>query len=175
MELSLPRAGGVAEGEETGQMEIGQVIEMYKGTVYGIALTRAKNRHDADDIFQDVFLAYVRRQPRFNDEEHRKAWLIKVTVNCANKFLKKNRCDTAEYAEALSGRPISFESEEDTAIYAALCGLPEKYRVVLHLHYYLDQPAEQIGRALGLRPGTVRVRMLRGREMLKERLKGELL
>ena len=54
--------------------------------VYRLAFVRTGTKHDADDVFQEVFLRYVKKKPVFVDEEHRKAWLIKVTVNCSNNF-----------------------------------------------------------------------------------------
>ena len=51
------------------------IIQRYKSTIYGVALSYTNNRSDADDIFQEVFLIYFRVKPQFNDEEHRKAWL----------------------------------------------------------------------------------------------------
>ena len=56
--------------------EIEKAIHAYKNMVFGIALTRTGRREDAEDVFQDVFLAYFRRGPVFHEEEHRKAWLI---------------------------------------------------------------------------------------------------
>ena len=54
---------------------IDEAIELYKSTVYGIALTRTKNRHDADDVFQQVFLTYFLKNPRFNEEDIEKRGL----------------------------------------------------------------------------------------------------
>lgn len=151
---------------------IDQVIEKYKSTVYGIALTRTKNCHDADDIFQEVFLAYYRKNLQFNEEEHRKAWLIKATINCSKKLLSKKRCDTVELTEELA-ETVTLQSEEDTNVYTALCELPEKYRTVLYLYYFEGFPIEQISKYLHVRLGTIRMQMTRGRQMIKEKLKGE--
>ncbi len=65
----------------------GAVIEKYSNMVYRLAYARTGSRHDADDIYQEVFLRYFRRKPVFDSEEHRKAWLLRVTVNCSNSFL----------------------------------------------------------------------------------------
>ena len=63
------------------------VIQRYKATVYSVALSYVNNREDADDIFQEVFLIYFRTKPEFNDEEHRKAWLIRTTMNCSKRVV----------------------------------------------------------------------------------------
>ena len=59
------------------------VIARYADTVYRTAYAQTGSRMDADDVFQEVFLRYVKARPVFENEEHRKAWLLRVTVNCA--------------------------------------------------------------------------------------------
>ena len=153
-------------------MNIDDVIEAYQSTVYGIALTRVKNRDDADDIFQEVFLAYFRRKPAFREEEHRKAWLINAALNCTKKCLRQ-RARAGVPMEELPGEIIAFDAPADTALYDALCALAEPYCTVLHLFYFEDMPVERIAKALGRRAGTVRMQLTRGRALLRENLKGE--
>jgi len=150
-------------------MHIDDVIEAYRGTVYGIALTRVKSRADADDIFQEVFLAYFRRNLNYNDAEHLKAWLINATLNCTKKCLAA-RARAGIPLEALNEEIFHFDAPEDTALYGALCALPEPYRTVLHLFYWEDMPVERIAKALGRRAGTVRMQLTRGRALLREQM-----
>ena len=67
--------------------EASAVIEKYSDMVYRLAYARTGSRHDADDVYQEVFLRYFRKKPVFDSEEHRRAWLLRVTVNCSNTFL----------------------------------------------------------------------------------------
>ena len=154
-------------------MNIDDVVEAYQSTVYGIALTRVKNRDDADDIFQEVFLAYFRKNPQCVDASHLKAWLINATLNCTKKCLRQ-RARAGVPMEELPEEIFAFESQEDTALYDALCLLAEPYRTVLHLFYFEDMPVERIAKALGSRPGTLRMQLTRGRALLHDQLKGEL-
>ena len=62
-----------------------QVLQRYAGMVYRLAFAQVKHPSDAEDIFQDVFLRYVDHRPSFQNEEHRKAWLIRVTINGCKK------------------------------------------------------------------------------------------
>jgi len=110
-------------------MNIDDVIEAYRSTVYGIALTRVKSRADAEDIFQEVFLAYFRRNLKFNDAEHLKAWLINATLNCTKKCLRQ-RARAGVPMEELDEGIFSFDAPEDTALYDALCALPEPDQMV---------------------------------------------
>ena len=105
-------------------MYIDDVIEAYQSTVYGIALTRTRNKEDADDVFQEVFLAYFRRNPAFREEEHRKAWLINTALNCAKKCLRQ-RTRAGVPMEELPEEVFAFEAPEDTALFDALCALAE--------------------------------------------------
>ena len=152
-------------------MNIDDVIEAYQSTVYGIALTRTRSRADADDIYQEVFLAYFRRSPSFHEEGHRKAWLINATLNCTKKYLRQRR-RAGVPLEELPEETFALEAPEDTALYDALCALREPYRTALHLFYFEDMPTQAIAKALGQRPGTVRAQLTRGRALLREQLKG---
>ena len=59
-----------------------QLVQDYGDMVYRLAYAQTRSRHDAEDVFQDVFLQAVRRRPQFENREHEKAWLIRVTLNC---------------------------------------------------------------------------------------------
>ena len=152
---------------------IESVIQRYKGMVYGVALSYTKNREDADDIFQEVFLIYFKNHPVFNDEEHRKAWLIRTAMNCSKRVIDSTYRKRTVPMDELEEGSFQFQTREENAVYLALQKLPEKYRVVLHLFYFEDMSVEQISRVLHLKKTTVKVQLMRGREMMKEKLKEE--
>lgn len=117
-----------------------KVIRYYSDMVYRLAFARTGTKHDADDVFQEVFLRYVKKKPVFEDEEYRKAWLIRVTINCSNNFwsyLWKKK--TQELTDELL-----FETEETVNLYVELQQLPLKYREVIHLFYYENMSLEEI-------------------------------
>lgn len=149
------------------------LLEMYSGMVYRIAYARTQNRSDAEDITQNVFLKYISADKTFRSEEHRKAWLLRVAVNCANDFVTsahyRHKADLVEFSGG-SEEP-SYEIEEKSEVYYAVQSLPEKYRVPIHLFYYEDMSTAQIAKALGERESTVRSHLTRARKMLKEILK----
>lgn len=66
---------------------------------------------------------------------------------------------------------FQFESKEENAVYLALRELPEKYRTVLQLFYFEDMSIERISRVLNIKPGTVKVQLMRGRELMKIKLR----
>lgn len=66
-----------------------EIIEKYADTVYKLAFSKTGSKYDSDEIFQEVFLRYIKKKPVFNDDEHGKAWFIRVTINCTLSFIKK--------------------------------------------------------------------------------------
>jgi RNA polymerase sigma-70 factor (ECF subfamily) len=156
--------------------EIDEIIHIYKKTVYSTALSQTRSRFDADDVFQEVFLVYFRKKPAFNSEEHRKAWLIKTTLNlCKKVTLSSWRKKTTPIAslEDTPEQSYYFNSVEENTVHEALRELPEKYRTALYLFYFEQYSTEEIGKLLRTTTGNVRVRLKRGRDMMREKLKGE--
>ena len=151
--------------EETG---LRQVVETYGNMVYRLALAQTHSGHDADDVFQEVFLRYLRSAPDFREEEHRKAWLLRVTVNCCKKF---HTSFWRRYTTALS-ETIPARTEEEGELLQLIEGLPEKYRSVLHLYYYEGYATGEIAAILGRSPNTVRSQLARGRALLHDAWKG---
>lgn len=145
------------------------VIRRYAPTVYRLAAAQLHSRQDADDVLQEVFLRYLRKTPAFDSEEHRKAWLLRVTVNCCRKVqLSPWRLRTAPLSDLLPA-----PEAEETGMLELLEALPAKYRSVLHLFYYEGYSVEEIGAILERKPSTVRCQLTRGRALLRDQLEGE--
>ena len=151
------------------EADAGQVIEYYSDMVYRLAFARTGNCHDAEDVYEEVFLRFLKRKPRFESEEHRKAWFLRVTVNCSNTFLSSV---WQKRTEGLS-EEIPFTEKAHQDLYRELQRLPAKYRTVIHLFYYEELSVEEIGRALNRKPATVRTQLTRARELLRGMLKEE--
>ena len=148
---------------------IEEVMGLYSPMVYRIALAHVKNRNDADDVFQDVFLKYFEKNLTFESEEHRKAWLIRVTLLVCKKFWASPWRKHMPAEEA----SVTFELPEENRVYSALLELPLRYRTVLYLFYFEDLPVSEISRSLGRKPAAVRMQLTRGRALMKEKLKGD--
>ena len=145
-----------------------EIVTKYFEMVYRLAFLRTGNSTDTDDIVQEVFLRYIKHADKFKTEEHAKAWLIRVTVNCISSLFSSSwRKKTVALDENLS-----FEQEERHEVYYAVLELPEKYRAVIHLYYYEGMSTAEIAGVLSRKEATVRSQLKRGREMLKEKLKG---
>ena len=155
------------------EKSIEQVIGLYKNMVFKITLTHTSNRLDAEDAFQQTFLAYYQKDKTFSDEEHRKAWLIRTALNCSRRITQSSWKKKTVSLEETSDGCFQFVSEEENLVYRSVMELPEKYRTVILLYYFEDLPSEEIALILKRKSGTVRMQLMRGREMLREKLKGD--
>ena len=73
--------------------DIEAVYDMYADMLYRLSLSYLQNSEDARDAVQDVFIKYATASDIFKDDEHKKAWLIRVTVNCCNDMLRRRKHD----------------------------------------------------------------------------------
>lgn len=144
-----------------------QIVRKYADMVYRLACSQAQNRSDAEDIFQEVFLRYLRSAPEFASEEHRRAWLIRVTINCA----KKLRASAFVRHTVPLEVELPFKTEESLALYSELRRLPAADRAVLHLFYYEDQSVREIAHLLHKKESSVRSQLTRARQKLRKLLK----
>lgn len=143
------------------------VVKAYSDMVYRLAFSQTRDRSTADDIYQEVFFRYIKKDPEFETEEHRKAWFIRVTINCCKKLWASS---WIKKTVALDEN-IAFESKEENYLHHELLKLPMKYRAVVHLFYYEDLSIETISKTLNRKPSTIRTQLTRARYKLKEILK----
>ncbi len=152
------------------QPDTTDAVSQYGAMVYRLAYAQTRSRHDADDIFQEVFLRYHRAAPAFETEAHQKAWLLRVTANCAKSL------HTTPWRRRIV--PLedvyTYTDPAESAVDAALAQLPPKYRAVVHLFYYEGYQTGEIARILGRSPSTIRAQLTRARQKLKELLKEDL-
>ena len=151
-------------------MDTKSAVERYGAMVYRLAYAQLRSRQDADDVFQEVFLRYHRAAPPCESETHRKAWLLRVTANCAKSLAAspwKRRSVPLEDVYA-------YDQPEESGLDDALSRLPPKYRAVIHLYYYEGYNTEETARILGRKPSTVRAQLTRARQTLARLLKEDL-
>ena len=144
-----------------------QAVHQWGDMVYRLALARTANVSDAEDVFQEVFLRYFRHEERFQSDEHRKAWLIRCTVNRAKSMAAspwKKRTVPLETAEEVG------VEDDHREVYGAVLSLPGKYRTVIHLHYFEGLSVAEMARMLHIAEGTVKSQLSRGRALLREML-----
>ena len=142
-------------------------MRTYADMVYRIAYRYVKNPIDTDDVFSEVFLAYFKKERTFESEEHRKAWLIRVTINCAKDFLGQRA-----QLQQLHEETLSDQTTPDTYmdLHKAIEQLRPEYREVIKLYYLDDLSVKQIAQVLDKNENTVKTQLSRAREMLKTML-----
>ena len=154
------------------EQEVNRVVEQYSDMVRRLCMVHLKNHADTEDIFQTVFLKYVLSSVSFENEEHEKAWFIRVTVNACKDLLKSFfRSRTVSFEEVLDQPAIM--PPDNREVLEAVLSLPAKYREVVYLHFYEDYTAPQIGRILGKNVNTVYTILTRAKQMLREKLGGD--
>ena len=145
------------------------LIDRYQKNLFAAAYNVCANAQDAEDVVQDTFLQYYSTNKQFNDEEHIKAWLLRVAINKAKDAARRYRWKNTVSLEDLT-EEIPFEDPETESFFDEVMRLPEKYRVAIHLFYYEDMAVKDIANCLQISEGSVKMRLSRGRDLLKERL-----
>ena len=148
--------------------ELEEAMGRYQTMVFRLAYSYTRSRSDAQDLCQEVFLRYFCSRPPFASEEHRRAWLLRVTVN---------RCKThltswwVRRTVPLDDR-IPMPEPEPLVLDEALRQLAEKDRLVIHLFYYEECSTREIARMMRTTEGAVRTRLTRARQRLGKILEG---
>lgn len=151
-------------------------LDTWAGSVYRLALAHTHSPADAQDIVQDVFLSLLKSTVEFQDEEHEKAWLLHVAANRCKEYHRsawRRRVEPFDDMGRLADREVDdpeLEALFEHPAWAALEHLPDKLRIVVHLHDVEGYASDAIADILGIFPATVRTRLHRARKKLREEL-----
>ncbi|MFG6358520.1 MAG: sigma-70 family RNA polymerase sigma factor [Acetatifactor sp.] len=152
--------------------DMNRAVEQYADMVQRICLVHLRNREDTEDVFQNVFLKYMLYRGDFENSEHEKAWLIRVTINACTDWLRslsRRRCLPLDAALKECG--ASDDSSRE--VLEAVLQLPDKYRRVIYLFYYEGYSAIEIAGILGRKENTVYTWLSRAKAILRDKLGGE--
>lgn len=147
---------------------IQNILNKYSTTLIRLSFSYVKSLADAEDITQEVFISLMKRGHGFENEEHEKAWLIRVTINKSKNHLKSSWIKL----NVPIPEDLGYLPEEESEVLLHLLDLPTKYRSVLHLYYYENYNMNEIAKLLGKKPATIGTWLSRGRNLLKEKLIG---
>ena len=145
-----------------------RVARTYGDMLYRVAYHALKNRADAEDVMQEVFVRLLRARPEFRDEEHAKAWLLRVGARCAADVL---RAPWRRREGPLDDGLPAPEPPGEGGVVEAVLALPAKYRTAVHLYYYEELSVAEIAAVLGKSEGAVKSRLFRARALLRRYLK----
>lgn len=159
------------EKDKNYRIDLDEAVDKYGDMVYRIAVSYTKNQTDAQDIFQETFLRLVKYRNTIEDEEHLKAWLIRVASNCAKTFLTSHWQKNTQGFDETGPEPAAEETaREGGELLEKVRSLPEKYRLVLYLFYYEEYSIKEVAGIIGKKENTVKSLLARGRELLRKQL-----
>ena len=159
--------------------QIAQLYDDYGDMVFRLAYSVLLNRADAEDAVQDMFIKIIGKVPEFGDRAQEKAWISRVIVNQCKDQLRKRKLRLYTPLEELleqTGEEPSVPGPEEsggTGVLQVVLSLGEKYREPLILHYFECFSIEEVGSILGIGQSAVKMRVSRGREMVKKQMEEE--
>lgn len=148
--------------------DISGIYDRHVDTVYRISFSFLKNRSDAEDTVQSVFLKLLSCGRTFTSYEHEKAWLIVTTSNMCKNSLKHwwRKNISLEDRQNIS----AGEQGDNSDVYAAVLELPNKYKTAIYLHYYEGYTTNEIARLTGKPASTIKNHLVEGRAFLRKKL-----
>ncbi|HIT60891.1 MAG TPA: sigma-70 family RNA polymerase sigma factor [Candidatus Fimousia stercorigallinarum] len=153
------------------ETEINRAVDEYADMVRRLCMLHLKNYADTEDIFQTVFLKYALSSIEFENKEHEKAWLIRITINACKDLLKSFFRRNTVSIHQLIEQPAP-QDQDYTDVLEAVLSLPKKYKDVVYLYYYEGYTAPQISKILGKNVNTIYTLLNRSKKILKAQLGG---
>ena len=159
--------------------EIARLYDSYGDMLFRLACSILLNRADAEDAVQDMFIKIIGKVPEFNQERQERAWLTRVLVNQCRDSLKRRKLRVYTPLDELletTGKEPSVpgpEEAEGSGVLQAVLALGEKYREPILLYYFEGFSVEETAGMLGIGQSALKMRLARGREMLRKRMEEE--
>lgn len=166
-----------------------QLVTQYEKKVYSIAYRLVGNHEDASDLAQEAFIKVFKSIKNFRGDASFSTWLYHVVSNVCRDYLRKNKLKTSSLDEpvvfegeclerqiidsSLGPNQIAEQKELQAYVQKLILQLPDDYRLVLVLREYMDFSYEEIAKEMNITMGTVKSRLNRARNMLKDKLLGE--
>lgn len=148
--------------------DVRKAVLKYSDMLYKICIVILCNEQDVQDAIQDTFCRYMEKKPNFRDEQHEKAWLIRVATNISRDMI---RFRIRHPKVSIDEPENSLVAPEQKETLKELLELPVKQKMVIYLHYVEGYQIKEIADILGITEGAVKMRLQRGRELMKLSLK----
>jgi RNA polymerase sigma-70 factor, ECF subfamily len=147
---------------------INGLLDKYSDMVMRIAFSNLKNQQAAEDIFQEVFIKLMEKMPAFENQDHEKAWIIRVTINLCKNHLKTTWFRKTTALE----ENICITKDEQREVLEAVMELPIRYRNVVYLFYYEGYSMKEIAEILKQKQTTIGTWLYRARKLLEINING---
>ena len=149
--------------------EFNRVVDKYTDVVFRSALSFCKSKSDAEDITQNAFMKLLKTEVDFESDDHIRKWLVRVVANESKSLWRSFWQRKVVSFDDLDYEPEYIDSQKGE-IFAEIMKLPKKYCTVLHLYYYEGYKCNEIAPVLGISESNVQTRLMRARNMLKDKL-----
>jgi RNA polymerase sigma factor (sigma-70 family) len=167
------------------QAAYADLIKRHQRFVFTLAMRFSKNREDAEEIAQDCFIKAYRSLSTFQRQSKFSTWLYSIVYTTAMTFLRKKRVDTdsiddentyVQIENSASAYDVNSAENKSRSYYLnrAIAQLLPDDAAIITLFYMGEQSLEEIGNTLGIEPNTVKVKLFRARQRLKEKLERDL-
>lgn len=167
------------------QAAYADLVKRHQRFIFTLALRFSKNREDAEEIAQDCFVKAYRSLASFQKQSKFSTWLYSIVYTTAMTFLRKKRLDTdsiddentyiqLENQSSGSGNNLAETKSRSYYLNQAIAQLLPDDAAIISLFYMGEQSLEEIGQALGIEANTVKVKLFRARQRLKEKLEKNL-
>ena len=165
------------------------LVDRYQGRLVNYLYRMVRNTEEAHDVAQEVFIKVYQALDRFDPRYRFSTWLFRVGQNAAIDLIRKRRLKLVSLhrpEDGDDGRDWELPSpergpyrevrnlERGEAIHRAVDGLPEEYRELISLRHFGELSYDEIATLKDMPLGTVKNKLFRGRQMLKEQLAGFL-
>lgn len=145
--------------------DLRETVIKYSDMLYKICIVILCNEQDVQDAIQDTFCRYLEKAPAFHDEEHEKAWLIRVATNICRDMLRFRLRHPKISIDQLEDS-LAVPQQQDTL--RELLELPVRQKTVIYLHYVEGYQIKEIADILGTTEAAVKMRLRRGREQMRQ-------
>ena len=152
--------------------DVERIVNKYGDMLYRLCVLMLKNESDAEDVVQETIVKYYRKAPVFAEQEHEKAWLMRVAANHCRDLLRFRVRHPQIGDDCLE--KLTCDSF-DSGILEALTSLPEKFRLVLTLYYIEEYRIDEIAKIIRRTPSAVKMRLQKGRKLLEKIYREEYL
>ena len=152
-----------------------ELIKIHGPRLYGLCIKLCGNRYDADDLYQETWLRVHCHLTKYDESQPFEHWLTAICVNCYRDMLRRDKfasllmkfSTNEDQDRTLASVPAEDNSAENAEIWEAVRRLPEKYRIVITLHYFRGFDVKELSKMLRIPEGTVKYRLHQARELLK--------
>ena len=144
--------------------DVRKAVLKYSDILYKICIIILCNEQDVQDAVQETFCRYMEKKPNFHDEEHEKAWLIRVATNISRDMIRFRIRHPKVSIEELENSLVAPQQKETLR---ELIELPIKQKMVIYLHYVEGYHIKEIADILGITEGAVKMRLQRSKEQIR--------